>query len=252
MRYAEHISDKLLMQPKSIRRSTFAQGGILFHNGPDIPGTNFRQSLTITIEEGTALNLSLPSSTELYAIILAAQLLGSKKLHGTIYTDYLEAVTVAHNPSLLRSMSRKANLPLYSFLIGFLALHPGIRLAHVKAHGPSLKMDKWTRQQWGNHHVDKVAKNDNLAFSDTHISWPAQHLEDLIKAHHHWHWVTDDGHLSLEPLRQTLRRHTHLSYMNQRDGFRAKRGASPKWQGAHMGMIEHVWHPNKLSLSKRA
>jgi hypothetical protein len=74
----------------------------------------------------------------------------------------------------------------------------------------------------------------------------------LIKAHHHWHWVTEDGHLSLEPLRQTLRRHTHLSYMSQRDGFRAKRGAPPKWQGAHMGMIEHVWHPNKLSLSMRA
>jgi len=99
------------------------------------------QSLTITIEEGTALNLSVPSSTELYAIILAAQLLGSKNFHGTIYTDYLEAVTVAHNPSLLRSMSCKANLPLYSFLINYLALNPGIRLAHVKAHGPSLKMD---------------------------------------------------------------------------------------------------------------
>jgi len=85
MRYAEHISDKLLMQPKSIHCSTFAQGGILFHCGPAIPGTDLRQSLTITIEEGTALNLSLPSSTELYAIILAAQLLGSKNLHGTIY-----------------------------------------------------------------------------------------------------------------------------------------------------------------------
>ena len=26
----------------------------------------------------------------------------------------------------------------------------------------------------------------------------------------------------------------------------------PKWQLAHMSFIEPVWHPNKLSLSKRA
>jgi len=40
--------------------------------------------------------------------------------------------------------------------------------------------------------------------------------------------------------------------MTQRDGYRAKRGAPSKWQGADMGMIEHIWHPNKHSLSKRA
>ena len=72
MRYTEHTSGKFLMQPKSIRRSTFAQGGILFHCGPAIPGTDPSKSLTITIEDGAALNLSLASSTELYAITLAA------------------------------------------------------------------------------------------------------------------------------------------------------------------------------------
>jgi len=113
-------------------------------------------------------------------------------------------------------------------------------------------VDQWTRQQCGDHHVDKVAKKNNLAFCDSRISWSAQHLEDLIKAHHHWHWVTADGHLSLEPLRQTLRRQSHLSYMNQRDDYRAQRKSPPKWQGSNIEMIEHVWHPNKLSHSNRA
>ena len=106
MRYAEHTSDKLLIQPKSIRRSTFAQGGILFHCGPAIPGTDLSKSLTITIEEGAALNLSLTSSTELYTIILAAQLLGRKKLHGTIYTDYLEAVQLSQSLTIRLSYAQ--------------------------------------------------------------------------------------------------------------------------------------------------
>lgn len=97
MRYAEYESYKLFMQPKSLRRSSFAQGGILFHCGPATLGSDNTRSLTIWVKDRQALNLSLPSSMELYAIILGAQLLGNKKLHGTIYMDYLEAVTVIQN-----------------------------------------------------------------------------------------------------------------------------------------------------------
>ena len=40
--------------------------------------------------------------------------------------------------------------------------------------------------------------------------------------------------------------------MIQRDAYRIERGDGIKWQYAHMGFIEDVWHPNKLSLLKRA
>jgi len=52
------------------------------------------------------------------------------------------------------------------------------------------KMDQWTTQQWGNHHVDIVAKNYNTGFCDTYISWPVFSAPgglDKAKAHHHWH-----------------------------------------------------------------
>ena len=165
----ECASDKLSMLPSSLRYSTFAQGALLFHSGPLLPNFDPANTLTITVATGHALLLSLPSSTELYAILLVIYLLGSKNLQGTIYTDFQEAVTVSLSPSILRSMSHTANLPLYFLLLAYLGTFPSICLSHVKAHGPTKKMPNWTRQQWGNYSADKIAKNDTVGFSDNHL-----------------------------------------------------------------------------------
>jgi hypothetical protein len=252
MRYAESITEKLFTQPKSIRKATYAQGGLLFHHEDDLTAPALTHSLTITLCNGTALNLSMPSSMELYSIILAVHLLIRSNKSGTIYTDYLEAVKVARNPHIFRNMGRKANLPLYELLIHALARSPTIRLEFVKAHGPVKKQSQWTTRQWGNYHADRIAKNNSCSFSTHHVEWPLQHLETLVKLFPSWHWVDREGHLALEPLRRILCRQTHFSYMIQRDDYRLKRGDGIKWQYAHMGLVEDIWHPARLPLSKRA
>ena len=252
MRYAECISEKLFAQPKSIRKATFAQGGLLFHMGDDLTESFLTQSLTVTLGNGTSLNLSQPSSMELYSILLAVYLLSYSHLPGTIYTDFLEAVKVSKNPHTFRNMGRKANIPIYELLLHMLSRAPDIHLEFVKAHGPTKKQAQWTTQQWGNYHADRIAKNNVLSFSAHHIDWPIQPLEDLVKLHPSWHWIDKDDHLALESLRHILRRQTHWSYMTQRDAYRIERGDGIKWQYAHMGMIADVWHPSNLSLSKRA
>ena len=252
MRYAECISDKLFGQPKSIRKATYAQGGLLFHVGDDLAGPTLTQSLTVTLGNGTSLNLTQPSSMELYSILLAVHLLSHSHLAGTIYTDFLEAVKVSKNPHTFRNMGRKANLPIYELLLHTLSRSPDIRLEFVKAHGPIKKQSQWTTQQWGNYHADRIAKNNTLSFSAHHIDWQIQPLEDLVKLHPSWHWIAEDNHLALEPLRYILRRQTHLSYMIRRDAYRIDRGDGIKWQQAHMGLVDDVWHLNRLSLTKRA
>ena len=150
---------------------------------------------------------------ELYSILLAVHLLGHSNKSGTIYTDYLEAVSVANNPLLFRNMGRKTNLPIYELLLNTLSKFPDIRLAFVKAHGPIKKQQQWTTQQWGKYHADRIAKNIFDSFSLHHIHWPIQHLEDLVKLYPSWHWVAADGHLALEPLKHVL---NTISYMIQR------------------------------------
>ena len=38
----------------------------------------------------------------------------------------------------------------------------------------------------------------------------------------------------------------------RRDAYRIDRGDGIKWQQAHMGLVDDVWHLNRLSLTKRA
>jgi hypothetical protein len=59
----------------------------------------------------------------------------SAQLTGTVYTDYQKAARVANNPSLLHSMGRDGDLPLFQYLILQLNRNPRIQLEHVKAHG---------------------------------------------------------------------------------------------------------------------
>ena len=160
MRYAECLSDKLFMQPKSIRKATFAQGGLLFHQGDDLTGSLLTQSLTITVEDGLSLGLSTPSSIELYSILLAAHLLGHSNKRGTIFTDYLEAVTTVNSPFLL---------PIYELLLHTMKSFPLIRLEHIKAHGPASKRAQWTIHQWGNYHADRIPKETQSILTHLNI-----------------------------------------------------------------------------------
>ena len=252
MRYSECISDNLFSQPKSIRKATYAQGGLLFHSGEDLTGPLLSQSLTVTLGNGTLLNLSFPSSMELYSILLATYLLSHNNQPGTIYTDFLEAVKVSKNPHTFRNMGRKANLPIYELLLHILAKSPHISLEFVKAHGPIKKQAQWTTQQWGNYHADRISKNNPHSFSEHHVDWPIQPLEDLVKLYPSWQWIDKDDHISLEPLRHILRRQTHWSYIARRDAYRIDRGDGMKWQHAHMGLVEDIWHLSRLPLTKRA
>jgi len=74
-----------------------------------------------------------------------------------IYIDFAEAVRV-QTKDQLRSWGRKANLPIYEAIVTLLEAAPGIKLAHVKAHGDLKKQSQWTRAQWGNFYADKLAK----------------------------------------------------------------------------------------------
>ena len=83
----------------------------------------------------------------------------SAQLSGTIYTDYQKAVRIVNDPTLLHSMGREGDLPLFQYLLSALQRLPNIRLVHVKAHGDIKKQLQWTRPQWGNYYADLIAKN---------------------------------------------------------------------------------------------
>jgi len=71
----------------------------------------------------------------------------SALLTGTVYTDHQKTVRVANNPSLLHSMDREGDLPLFQYLILRFQRHPTIHLMHVMAHGDIKKALQWTRPQ---------------------------------------------------------------------------------------------------------
>ena len=60
------------------------------------------------------------------------------------------------------------------------------------------------------------------------------------------------SNLALKPPRRKVTRQTHFNYMTQRDDYRHKRGEGIKWQYAHMGLVDVIWHPSRLPLSKLA
>jgi len=84
------------------------------------------------------VEILLPSSMELYSILLAVRLLHRAKLHGVIYTDFAEAVRIQWKDRL-RNMGRKANLSIFEAIVSLLETVPGITLEHVKAHGDPKK-----------------------------------------------------------------------------------------------------------------
>jgi len=87
------------------------------------------------------VEILLPSSMELYSILLAVRLLHRAKLSGVIYTDFSEAVRV-QTKDQLRSWEKKTNLPIYEAIVTLLEAAPGIKLAHVKAHGDLKKQSQ--------------------------------------------------------------------------------------------------------------
>ena len=96
MMYLDNVTNTVLQQPKSLQKATHTQGGILIYFGINSPLTDQCHNVPITVEEGTMLQLTLPSSTELYTIIVAILLLMARhKMKGTIRTDIVEAVNVS-------------------------------------------------------------------------------------------------------------------------------------------------------------
>jgi len=125
----------------------------------------------------------------------------SALLTGTVYTDYQKAVRVANNPSLLHSMGREGDLPLFQYLILELQHHPRIHLVHVKAHGDNKKALQWTRPQWCNYYADFIAKNQESAISvNHHFEIDLLLMEHLARTQSPWRWTHSNGHIVLEPL----------------------------------------------------
>jgi hypothetical protein len=173
-------------------------------------------------------------------------------LHGVIVTDFVKAVKVASDPTLLGKMGREGNLPLYESLLIMLARNPNISLRHVKAHGDYKKNKKWTRPQWGNYYADLIAKNDSREYSRNHLEWSLLPLERIVRSNSKWHWIQNTGHLLLDSLPKAIQAYTHLQYMKDRDEYRAKRELPIKWQSAKVGLINDLWKPAKSTLKAKA
>ena len=252
LRYVHNVSTAILQRPNSIRKPSFVQGGLLLHLVNTTPLDQDSDNISITVEDGQDINITLPSSIELYSIILAIHILVQCKIRGTIYTDFSDAVHLYNTPHILRNMSRKANFPLYETIALMLKKNSQIRLVHVKAHGPLHKQESWSRAQWGNYYADKIAKGHTDSYSSRHLRWPISALEMIVKEQSPWHWVSDDHHLLLEPLQSVFMSLEHRQYTAKRDAYRMDRGLEFKWNGAHYGFISDVWKMSSLSLSKRA
>jgi len=251
VRYFNSVITRVLTPPKPLRQPVHAQGGILFHFGQHSELHDATHNITITLEQGMGVDILLPSSMELYTILLAVRLLHRAKLSGVIYTDFAEAVRV-QNKDQLRSWGRKANLPIYEAIVTLLEAAPGIKLAHVKAHGDLKKQSQWTRAQWGNFYADKLAKGDTENWASKHLRWPVPELETMVMNLSPWHWISKDRHLLLEPLQQLIQNTTINAYLIDRDIYRVKRGQDEKWQDAHLGLIEDVWKTRKHKMGKQA
>ena len=93
VRYHNSALTRVLTPPKPLRQPVFIQGGILIHFGRLSDLHDGLHNITITLEQGLDVELLLPSSIELYSILLAVRLLHRANLHGVIYTDFAEAVS---------------------------------------------------------------------------------------------------------------------------------------------------------------
>jgi hypothetical protein len=172
-------------------------------------------------------------------------------MSGVIYTDFAEAVRMQSREKL-RNWGCKANLPLYETIIALLETAPGIKLAHIKAHGDIKKQPTWTREQWGNYYADRLAKGDEDSWARKHLRWPIKDLENLVMAKSTWHWISSERHLLLEPMQQLIQTKILEVYLIDRDIFRVGRGLEEKWQDVHLGFIEDVWNTKKLKMGKMA
>jgi len=119
MRFSVAALDHAFPQPQSHQKIFFAQVGILIHPLFKHPShiSKRENDCSITTRNGQFFGMSLPSTMEIYTIILAIHCMESAFHTGTIYTDYQNAVRVANNPSLFHSMERKGNLPLFQYIL---------------------------------------------------------------------------------------------------------------------------------------
>jgi hypothetical protein len=77
-------------------------------------------------------------------------------------------------------------------------------------------------------------------------------MEQLVRTHSPWHCLHSNGHLDLDPHPQVIRRGINLTYMRDRDSYRAQRGEQPKWQYAKVGLLNDLWTLNHSSLRAKA
>jgi hypothetical protein len=250
LRYWNSVATTVMRQPTAVRQPVFVQGGILFHFGHQAH-LLAQDNITITVEQGLEVELLLPSSIELYSILLAVRLMKHSKLSGIIHTDYADAAKITTTLQL-RNQGRKANFPIYETIVAMLEETPEIRIQHVKAHGPIKQQTSWTREQWGNFYADRIAKGVGEETAVNHLHWPVPELEELVMSTSKWHWITKERHLLLEPIRQLIQHKTVNSYLMDRDIYRLNRGEEEKWQHAHLGFIADLWKPRTLKMGKLA
>jgi len=219
MLFNNSVVSRVLTPPESMRQPVYAQDDILFHFGKSSSLDCHEQNITISIEKGFDIEILLPSSIEVYSILLAARLMQRSNMTGVIFTDYAEATRI-NSWASLRNMGRKANLPIYEALVSILETTPGILIQHVEAHGLTQKQPQWTRAQWGNYYAVRIAKGHEDDWADHHIRWPMRELESLVMQSSRWHWITKDRHLLLEPLQHLILHKTLDAYLIDRVIYR--------------------------------
>jgi len=87
----------------------FHEVGYSFISSRNTAFNYYIQNITITLEHELDIELILPSSTEVYSILLAAPLLQLSNMTEVIFTDYVKATKIL-DWAALRNMDRNANL----------------------------------------------------------------------------------------------------------------------------------------------
>jgi len=94
VRYHNSALTRVLTSPKPLRQPVYTQGGIFIHFGRLSELHDDTRNVTITLKKGMDVEILLPSSMELYSILLVVRLLHRAKLHGVIFADFAEVVRI--------------------------------------------------------------------------------------------------------------------------------------------------------------
>jgi len=117
--FSHYTQSGITSLPQLGRLNYLYHGDILIHFGYRIDLHDDTQKVTITLEQGMDVEILLPSSMELYSILLAVRLFHRAKLSIIIYIDYAKVARL-QTKDQLRNWGKKANLPIYEAIVSLL------------------------------------------------------------------------------------------------------------------------------------